>query len=303
MPAPPPSPVSRILPALAARTRPLLVRRKLARALPACPALFRAVALLALLALALPAALVLTLSPVQARAAVLSVPPAQSPVPLAPYSMLLRQYVQNGSVDYAGLKAEAKRLDTYLNFLAHVEPAALSEPDQKAFYVNLYNAWTLKLVLTRYPKISSIKETGTLLKSPWKTPLVRLGGQTLTLDEVENGILRARFKDPLVHFALNCASRSCPPLRAEPYEGSRLEDQFADQARAFLNDPTRNRVEGDTLYLSRIFDWYAKDFGGPRGVLAFLRRYAGPELKAGLDRLGPEPRIQYLDYDWSLNGR
>lgn len=249
------------------------------------------------------AALALFLWAATSQAAVLSAPAAQSPVPLAPYSILLRQYVQNGSVDYAGLKAESKRLDTYLNFLAHVEPSALSEPDQKAFYINLYNAWTLKLVLTRYPKISSIKDAGTLLKSPWKTPLVRLGGKTLTLDEVENGVLRPRFKDPLVHFALNCASRSCPPLRAEPYEGSKLEEQFEDQARAFLNDPARNRVEDGALRLSKIFDWYAKDFGGPKGVLAFLRRYAGPEFKAALDRLGPEPKIVYLDYDWSLNGR
>lgn len=269
------------------------------------PSVSRMLPALVLLALSLPAALVLTLVPAlvpdQAQAAVLSAPPAQSPVPLAPYSILLRQYVRNGSVDYAGLQTEGKRLDTYLNFLAHVEPEALPEPDQKAFYINLYNAWTLKLVLTRYPKISSIKEAGTLLKSPWKTPLVRLGSKTLTLDEVENGILRARFKDPLVHFALNCASRSCPPLRAEPYQGSKLEEQLEDQARSFLNDPSRNRVEGDTLYLSKIFDWYVKDFGGVQGIPAFLRRYAGPELKAALDRLGADPRIKYLDYDWSLN--
>ncbi len=225
------------------------------------------------------------------------------PLVQAPYSTLLRLYVHNGSVDYAGFKEDAKRLDSYLSLLAHVDPDDLSARDQKAFYINVYNAWTIKLVLLRYPKISSIKDAGSLFQSPWKIAMVKLGGKTVTLEYIENDILRPKFKDARVHFALNCASKSCPPLRPEPYDGNRLNEQLEDQVRTFISNPAFNRIEGQTLLLSKIFDWYAQDFGGTAGTLEFLRRYAGPELRKGLDTLGPSPKISYLDYDWSLNGK
>ena len=221
----------------------------------------------------------------------------------SPYAILLRQQVQNASVNYTALKADSRLLDSYLSLLAHVDPSDLSAQDQKAYYINAYNAWTIKLVLLRFPKITSLKDAGSLFQTPWKIAFVKLRDRTVTLDYLENEILRPKFMDARVHFALNCASKSCPALRPEPYDGGRLNEQLENQTSTFVNDPTFNRIEGRTLMLSKIFDWYAKDFGGTKGVLEFLRRYAGPELRAGLDGLGSKPTIAYLDYDWSLNGK
>lgn len=221
----------------------------------------------------------------------------------APYSTLLRAHVRNGTVDYAGLKAQEKRLDAYLGILGAADPEDLDPREQMAFFINAYNAWTLKVVLNRYPKITSIKDTGTLFSSPWKVPVVRLMGRVLTLDHLENEILRPRFRDPRVHFALSCASRSCPPLRPEPYEGQRLDAQLDDAARSFINDARFNAVEGKVLRLNKIFDWYADDFGGPKGVLGFVRRYADTRLARELDALGPAPSTASMPYDWGLNGR
>ncbi len=128
------------------------------------------------------------------------------------YSELLKKFVDNGKVDYKGLKKEEADLDTYLNHLAQINPKMLSVDAQFAFYANAYNAWTIKLILSGYPGIKSIKDLGSLLKSPWKKKIARIDGGLMTLDQIEHDILRPRFKDPRVHFAINCAARSCPPL-------------------------------------------------------------------------------------------
>jgi hypothetical protein len=217
------------------------------------------------------------------------------------YAGLLARHVQDGIVDYGGFKAEEQLLDRYLDLLAAVDPRRLGPEEQFAFYVNAYNAWTIKLILTRYPGIRSIKEAGSLLRSPWKKPLARINGEVLTLDEIEHDILRPRFRDPRVHVAVNCASKGCPPLMAEPFFGDRLEEQLEAAARGFINDPGYNRLEGDTLFVSKIFQWFGEDFDNDPA--AFVARYAEGELKQRLDALQGPPRIRYLDYDWSLNGR
>ncbi len=217
------------------------------------------------------------------------------------YASLLARYVQDGRVDYDGFQREEVVLDRYLEELARLDPERLPRAEQFALYVNAYNAWTIKLILTRWPRISSIKELGTWFRSPWKIPLVRLGGGLLTLDELEHEILRPRFRDPRVHFAVNCASRGCPPLAAEPFRGATLDAQLDRLTADFLNDPTRYRLAEPDFWVSSLFKWFAEDF--PEGVVAFYLRYAREELRGRLLAGGQRLRLRYLDWDWSLNAR
>jgi hypothetical protein len=214
------------------------------------------------------------------------------------YAGLLKSYVIDGRVDYTGFKNDERLLDNYLRQLAAADPDALERSDQMALYINAYNAWTIKLILTRYPDVGSIKELGSIFQSPWKKKFVKLNGKTVSLDYIEHAILRPVFKDPRVHFAVNCASIGCPPLMAEPYNGKDLENQLNGMARAFINDPKNNYLEDDTLYVSKIFKWFGEDFGND--ILGFIKSYAEGDLARKL-KARPEPKIEYLDYDWSLN--
>ena len=225
---------------------------------------------------------------------------AAPPVDNRIYAELLTKYVENGHVDYARFKHDEARLDQYLKVLEQVDPEHLPREEQFAFYINAYNAWTIKLILTGYPGVKSIKDLGSLLQSPWKKEFVRIHGKTLTLDDIEHTILRPRFKDPRVHFAIVCASKSCPPLISEPYCGATLDAQLTRVTSDFLNSPANSRLEGNTLRVSSIFKWFAEDFN--KDVVGFYLRFAQGELKqklqAGRDRI----EVKYLDYDWSLNG-
>ena len=226
---------------------------------------------------------------------------AAGPVDNRLYAELLQHYVHGGAVDYKGLKSEEEKLDRYLNVLENVNSATLLRPEQFSFYINAYNAWTLKLVLTGYPGVKSIKDLGGLFKSPWKKKLCRLDGRVMTLDDIEHGILRPKFADPRVHFAIVCASKSCPPLIPVPYHGSILDEQLDAAARAFINDPRSNRFRDGTLYISRLFKWFAEDFGND--PIGFIQRYATGKLKAQLQQAKKPLKIAYLDYDWSLNAK
>lgn len=213
---------------------------------------------------------------------------------------LLAKHVRDGVVDYAGFKAEEKKLDQYLSVLEHTDPDALGREEQFAFYINAYNAWTIKLILTGYPGVKSIKELGSIFQSPWKKEIARINGRALTLDDIEHKILRPTFKDPRVHFAINCAAKSCPPLLPEPYRGEALDSQLSRVTRDFINTPGNHRLEGDTLWVNSIFKWFAEDFNDDPG--GFYRKYAQGELKRALDEKRDRLRVKFLDYDWSLNG-
>lgn len=215
------------------------------------------------------------------------------------YAGLLKKYVDRGVVDYSGFKDEEDVLDRYLHHLSVVDSKLLSRNEQFAFFINAYNAWTIKLILSAYPGVGSIKELGGLRKNPWKKKLCRIDGALVTLDHIEHDILRPRFKDPRVHFAINCASKGCPPLLSEPYYADRLEQQLDDTTRAFINDPDYNRLEGDRLYVSRIFKWFASDF--PNGTVDFFLKYATGDLKVKLETGLGKLKVKYLKYDWSLN--
>lgn len=208
-------------------------------------------------------------------------------------------------VDYAGLKASPRDravLDAYIESLEAVDPAALSRDEQFAFWVNLYNALTVQVVVEHYP-VASIRDIsispGLFARGPWGRKLVRVAGRDLSLDDIEHGILRPDFGDPRVHYAVNCASWSCPDLAAEPYEAATLDAMLDAAARRYINSPRGVDIRNGRLTVSSIFSWYKKDFGGNEaGVLAELRQYAGPELAA---TLAGATRVSSYDYDWSLN--
>ena len=217
------------------------------------------------------------------------------------YANLLKKYVHQGNVDYRGFKMEESKLDQYLKILENVDSKRLSGNEQFAFYINAYNAWTIKLILSGYPGIKSIKDLGNILKTPWKKKICRIDGDVITLDDIEHHILRSRFKDPRVHFAINCAALSCPFLASEPFLGSTLDRQLDGATRAFINNPKRNYLEGNTLYVSRIFTWFSKDFNDD--VIGFFLKYADGNLKKELEVKKNSIKIKYLNYDWSLNGK
>ena len=245
--------------------------------------------------LILAATLVLT-----ATAATAAAPVPEQAAPLhAAFDRLLGTYVRDGSVDYAAWSRHAgdkAALGQYVEQLTSLDPAGWPAADALAYWVNLYNGATLRLVLDNDP-LKSIKDLGGFLKaSPWERKVVTVGGRALTLNNIENDIIRPTFADPRIHFALNCASVGCPPLAGNSYIGARLDEQLEAACRVALNRDPWVRVDGDNLALTKIFDWYGDDFKVNGGsVLAFIRRYHEKPLPGG------DPKISFMPYDWSLN--
>ena len=217
------------------------------------------------------------------------------------FAELLMKHVKDGAVDYRGFKNSEARLDAYLLVLENTDTTLLSLNERFAFYINAYNAWTIKLILHKYPEVESIKDLGSMFKSPWKKKLCRIDGDVLTLDQLEHDILRPVFKDPRVHFAINCAARSCPALQSKPYSGDYLDTQLQESTYRFINDPDQNYLQENTLYVSKIFEWFSEDFNGE--ILEFFIKYARGELKEKLKAGKGNITVKYLDYDWSLNDR
>ncbi|MBN8421768.1 MAG: DUF547 domain-containing protein [Verrucomicrobia bacterium] len=222
----------------------------------------------------------------------------------AAFTAVLRSQVKNEKVNYAALKASPDALGGYLASLASVKEVAFNgwgKNQRLTFLINLYNAATLKLVVDHYP-VKSIKDIGGFLKGPWSQPVVHVFGQTVTLDHIEHDLIRARYDEPRAHFALVCGSIGCPPLRSEAYDAARLNTQLDDQGRTFLATNSKNRVDakGGVLYLSPIFKWFTKDFTSKSGsVEKFIAPYFNEADKAAI--LSGRLRIEYTEYDWSLN--
>lgn len=223
------------------------------------------------------------------------------------FTALLQEVVdERGFVDYAALVADPAPLDAYLVRLAATDPSNLPEADRLAFWLNTYNAYTLKLIVDNYP-VGSIRDVVggafvPLVNTPFKVEFVTVGGEVMTLDDVEHGTIRKEFDEPRIHFALVCAAQSCPPLRDEAYAGDRLDAQLDDQARRFLHNPAKNRVPADesAIALSKIFSWFGGDFGGTADALqAFLAPYFDGDVRAKLE--AGAYYVDFLSYDWSLN--
>ena len=219
------------------------------------------------------------------------------------WNELLSRHVQDGVVDYRGFKEDEVLLDRYLGLLAATDPQQLSEPDQLAYYINGYNSYTVKLILDNFKNgkpPSSIRRIGGLFSSPWKISFAVLGGNTYSLDNIEHDIIRVQFSEPRIHFAVNCASKSCPILISEAYEGKILDAQLEASTREFLENPDHNYLAGDTLHVSSIFKWYKEDFNDD--PVAFFLAHTSGGLKQSLNTRKDDIRVKYLDYDWSLNG-
>ena len=239
----------------------------------------------------------------------------------AAWTALLRKHVrlvrggQATQVAYAGFVADRGALKAYLDSLSAVTPAAFagwSKPERQAFLINAYNAFTVELIVTKYPDLKSIKDLGSLLSNPWKPKWIPLLGGKVSLDDIEHAMLRRRgdYDDPRVHFAVNCASIGCPALREEAFVAARLDAQMDEQTLRFMSDRTRNRFNAQRgrLELSKIFDWYGEDFRlGHRGISslqAFAARYVDQLAEAPTDReriRSGRLDIAFTDYDWALN--
>ncbi len=205
---------------------------------------------------------------------------------------LLRRNVQGYSVDYDGLEAEEATLDAYLAVLADAPFHDLSRDGKLAVLINAYNAFTLKLILDHRP-LSSIKDIPA--DQRWDAKRWTLAGRTVSLTELEHEELRAKFVEPRIHFAINCASVGCPPLRAEAYDPARIDEQLETQSRIIHNDARWLELDGDTVKLTPLYLWYQTDFEQVAGSqLGFAGRYRS-ELSEG------SWSIRWKDYDWSLN--
>ena len=214
---------------------------------------------------------------------------------------LLKQHVNDqGLVNYRGFTADSGALNAYLRDVsAHLPAPNWTNADRLAYWLNAYNAFTVQRIIRAYP-LKSIKDLGgslILVNTVWDQRFFALGGQRLSLNDIEQRIIRKRFDDNRIHAALVCAAMSCPRLRNEAFTGPRLNAQLDDQSRSFVNDIAKNRLTpADKPQVSAIFDFYPGDFkkNGSRTVQEFINRYAQDKIK-------PDAALTYLEYNWALN--
>lgn len=215
------------------------------------------------------------------------------------WSALLKQYVDEaGHVNYKGFKADEEKLDDYLSDLSKNHPEdSWDKNDQLAFWINAYNAFTVKLIVKNYP-VKTIKELGGSIykvNTPWDIKFIQIGEETYDLNNIEHGIIRKQFSEPRIHFAVNCASVSCPRLRNEAFVGSRIDEQLDDQARYFINNEVKNKITKDCAKLSKIFTWFKGDFTSSGvTVTEFINKYSETKITK-------KTKMESLDYDWNLN--
>jgi hypothetical protein len=206
------------------------------------------------------------------------------------FNQLLKKYVnKNGVVNYAGIKKYQKPLKDYLESIRlHTPDNTWSRQDKLAYYMNAYNAMTIDLIVRSYP-LQSIKD----IKDPWEQRLWKIGEKPISLEEIEHEILR-KMNEPRIHFGINCASFSCPPLMDEAFTAAKVDQQLQRLAVQFINDSKRNTITADRVEVSNIFKWFKKDFTKNGDLIDFLNKYS----KVPIDK---NARVRYMDYDWSLN--
>lgn len=235
---------------------------------------------------------------------------AQAEPDYAPWTALLQKYYDPArGFDYSGLKArDAATLQNFRAALGRVNPAALNPKQQLAYWINVYNVNTVATIVEHYP-VASIRDISTdpiIRLNVFKKERVPTPSGTISLDTVENKKIREAFHDPRIHFAINCAARSCPPIRSEAYTGAQLDAQLDDQARRFLNGPLGAHFgrKGDTVvvHVTKIADWFGDDFehwGG--GKANFIRKYLTPDKQRIIDEAKGKIDFDYDDYNWALN--
>ena len=208
---------------------------------------------------------------------------------------LLNEFVSSsGKVNYKGMKRKIDTLDKYLIELRNIAPASdWSRNEKKAYYINAYNAYTLKFVLVKYP-VSSVKDISFSGKDVWNTRLVKLGAKSYTLQQVENDLLR-RMGDARIHFAINCASYSCPRLWNHAYTAENVSGRMTKLTKEYINNEKHNIITPKKIKVSKIFEWYADDFvKDGQTLIDYLNKYSNVKIES-------DAKIEYLPYNWSLN--
>ena len=217
------------------------------------------------------------------------------------FTQLLEEYVDNdGMVNYDGIAENIALLNRYLQELEQNPPDSRNwaETEELAYWINAYNAYTLQLIIKHYP-LSSIKDIGSFIQVPfinsaWDIPFIEIGEEKLTLNDIEHRILRKEYNEPRIHFAIVCASISCPKLRPEAYVSSKLNDQLEEQAVEFINDESKNLISADQIEISRIFQWFGGDFKKGQTLIDYLNKYSRVNIRL-------DAEVGYLDYNWGLN--
>jgi hypothetical protein len=223
------------------------------------------------------------------------------PVSHHDFDALLKKHVSiDGKVFYPGFKKDRVQLEKYLDLLSNNPPdrRVWSREEQLAYWINAYNAFTIKLIIDHYP-IKSIQDLHPkvhvpLVNTVWHLKFFKIGGKDASLDEIEHTILRKEFDEPRIHFAINCASFSCPPLLNEAFKAEKLEEQLEFVTTSFINDPKRNQISEDHIQISQIFSWFKGDFTKNTTLIGYLNKYSNQAIQA-------RAKITYLKYDWSLN--
>lgn len=216
------------------------------------------------------------------------------------WSRLLSKHVRsNGLVDYKGFIEDKDQLDAYANELSQNPPSeSWSDKEKIAYWINAYNVFTVKLIVDNYP-VKSIKDLNPSLSIPtvrsiWTKEWFQIGGKDFSLDRIEHKILRKDFNEPRIHFAVNCASISCPILRNEAYTAENLDTQLDEQARIFLNDTSRNKITAQRVEVSKIFSWFGGDFKKDQTLIEFLNKYSEVQIEK-------KAKVRFMSYDWNLN--
>jgi hypothetical protein len=203
---------------------------------------------------------------------------------------------KNGHVNYQGFIKDKDRFQQYLNTLSKTGPGKnWTETQELAYWINAYNAFTVKLIIDHYP-LKSIKDISSglpMINSPWDIKFFKIRNVEFDLNTIEHEILRKQFNEPRIHFAINCASFSCPILRNEAYDADKLEAQLDEQALRFIQNPDKNIINEKQILLSPIFSWFEKDFTINQSLKTYLKKY-----HPSVDEQLP---IRFMDYDWSLN--
>lgn len=211
---------------------------------------------------------------------------------------LLAKHVIDGKVNYKGFQKDRLAFEEYLSLLSSVHPndKHWSESEQLAFWINAYNAFTVQLILDHYPikSIRNIKEGLPFVNSVWDIDFIKIEGHVYSLNDIEHRILRRQYQEPRIHFAIVCASISCPKLRNEAFDSKVLDAQLQDQALDFLSDPIKNKINPTEMQVSKIFLWFKKDFTKQGDLRSFLKTFKPEDVRE-------DSPITYLEYDWNLN--
>ena len=209
-------------------------------------------------------------------------------------SLLQKNVDKTGRVDYQSLKNNETLLDNYLAYIQNNEPTKdWSSNKKKAFWINTYNAYTIKIILNNYP-LKSIRDIKIDGETAWKIPFVKIGQKRYTLDQIEHKILRKKFNDPRIHVGINCASVSCPRLWNFAFTEDNIASSLDNLMKEFINNTTRNKISKNNVALSEIFNWFSKDFMKNGTIINYLNTYAAIKISE-------KASIKYLTYDWSLN--